>query len=508
MRLVTIATPGAPTSTDLTHSGSYTASSGVRGARKDYELKRVLSTVLLLLAAAVPTRAQGPGAVGPRTVPPQTVSPLLRGVPSGTVSSEPITLTLVDVLGRALEHNLGLINAETTASRVEGDRRIALSELLPNITGRVNENRQQINLAAFGFPLPAGVPSLVGPFNVFDARLSASQSVFDLRAMNALRAETHNRAAASHVVNSTKDGITLAVGTLFLQTLAASARVDSAEAQLQTAQALFEQTQHLKEAGIVAGIDVLRAEVQLGNERQQATAARNDFAKAKLQLGRAIGLPPGQPITLSSELPGIPETNAPLEQAIELALRRTPSYLAAQERVQAAEANRRAAVLERMPSVRVNADYGRLGRTVPDTETTYSVSGTVNVPIINGGRTAGRIVQAEADLRARQAELADVKAGIDFDVRAIYLDVVTNDEELRVATRSRELASQQLVQARDRLTAGVASNIEVVQAQQAVATANEGYTAALYNLFISKALLASAVGLLDDLTRQGFGGVR
>lgn len=471
-------------------------------------MKRVLSTVLLLLAAAVPTRAQGPGAVVRRTSPPQPVSPLLRGVPTGTVSSEPLTLTLVEVLRRALEHNLGLINAETAAARAAGERRIALSDLLPNISGRVNENRQQINLAAFGFPLPAGVPSLVGPFNVFDARLSVSQAVFDLRAMNALRAETHNRAAAAHVVHSTRDAITLAVGTAFLQTLATSARVESAEAQLQTARALFEQTQHLKESGIVAGIDVLRAEVQLGTEQQQATAARNDFAKAKLQLSRAIGLPPGQPITLSSELPSIPETSASLDEAIEMALRRAPSYLAAQERLQAAEANRSAAVLERMPSVRVNADYGRLGRAIPDTETTYSMSGTVNVPIFNGGRTAGRIVQAEADLRARQAELADVKANVDFEVRAIYLDAATDEEELRVATRSRELASQQLVQARDRLTAGVASSIEVVQAQQAVATANETYTAALYNYFITKALLASAVGLLDDLTRQGFGGVR
>lgn len=471
-------------------------------------MKRVLFTVLLFLAAAVPSRAQAPGAVGPRTLPPQSVSPLLRGVPTGTASPESIPLTLVEVLRRALEHNLGLINAESAASRVEGDRRIALSELLPNVSGRINENRQQINLAAFGFPLPAGTPSLVGPFNVFDARLSVSQSVFDLRAMNALRAETHNRAAATHVVNSTKDAITLAVGTLFLQTLAASARVESAEAQLQTAQALFEQTQRLKEGGIVAGIDVLRAEVQLGSEQQQATAARNDLAKTKLQLGRAIGLAPGQPFTLSADLPGIPDTDAALDAAIEMAMRRTPGFLAAQERLQAAEANRRAAALERMPSVRVNADYGRLGRTVPDAETTYSLSGTVTVPIFNGGRTAGRLVQADADLRARQAELADVRAGIDFDVRAIYLDVATSDEALRVATRSRELASQQLVQARDRLAAGVASNIEVVQAQQAVAAANESYTAALYNLFIAKALRASAVGLLDDLTQQGFGGAR
>jgi outer membrane protein TolC len=161
-----------------------------------------------------------------------------------------------------------------------------------------------------------------------------------------------------------------------------------------------------------------------------------------------------------------------------------------------------------MPSVRVNADYGRLGRTIPDTETTYSLSGTVTVPIFNGGRSAGRLLQADADLRARQAELADIRAGIDFDIRAIYLDLETSREELQVATRSRELASQQLVQARDRLTAGVANNIEVVQAQQAVAAANESYTAASYNNFIAKALLASAVGLLDDLTRQGFGGAR
>jgi outer membrane protein TolC len=451
--------------------------------------------------------ASGSSAQTRLTAPTQT-SPFLGGVPTGTATSQPIALTILDAISRALEHNLGLLNAEESAARSEGTRWAALADLLPNVNGRVTENRQKVNLAAFGFPLPAGFPALVGPFNVFDARVFVSQPVFDVRAINAARAETHNKAAATYNVRSARDLVVLVAGNLYLQSLAAAARVTSAEAQLGTAQAIFEQATHLKESGIVAGIEVLRAEVQLGSERQRATAARNDLEKSKLQLARVIGLPAGQAITLSDELPFVPFPEMSLEAALERAYKSRPDYLAAQERLRAAEADRRAAAGERMPSLRVSADYGRIGLTPADAEATYSLSGTVNIPIFNGGRTHGRIIETESDLRLRRSELDDLKAAIDFDIRSAFLDLRSSSEQLEVATRSRELASQQLTQARDRFSAGVASNIEVVQAQEAVATSSEQYIGALYNFNVAKALLARGLGVAEEMTRQVLGGVR
>jgi outer membrane protein TolC len=477
-------------------------------------VKFALPAAVLLLTSAVivpAVNAQAPasGSVGTsRSSLNLQTSPFLGGVPTGTVSPTPVPLAVMDAIARALEHNLGLLNAEENVGRAQGARWMALADLLPNVNGHVTETRQRVNLAAFGFPLPEGIPSLVGPFNVFDARVNVSQPVFDIKALNASRAEGHNLAAARFTVKGARDLVVLVTANLYLQSLAASARVDSAQAQLQTAQVVFDQATRLKENGIVAGIEVLRAEVQLGSERQRLTAARNEFEKSKLQLARVVGLPAGQAFTLSDELPFVPFPDMTVEQAIERAYAARPDYLAAQERVKAAEADRQSAVGEWLPSVRVNADYGKLGLTPSDAETTYSVTGILSIPIFNGGKTRGRILQADAELRTRRSELEDLKSGIDFDVRSAFFDLNASREQLEVATRSRELASQQLTQARDRFAAGVASNIEVVQAQEAVAASSEQYIGALYSFNVAKALLARDLGVAEEMARQVLGGVR
>src|SRR5262245_18118142 len=115
---------------------------------------------------------------------PRTNAPLgaqfFGGVPSVTHSSDPLAMTIDDAIARGLQHNLALLNAIDQVDRARGTRWNALAELLPDVNGHVRESRQVVNLAAFGFPLPAGFPAIVGPFNVFDARVSVSQSVLDL----------------------------------------------------------------------------------------------------------------------------------------------------------------------------------------------------------------------------------------------------------------------------------------------------------------------------------------
>lgn len=460
---------------------------------------RFLLPLTILLLISVPASAQS------RTTPPAA---FLGGVPLGTPSAEPIALTILDAINRGLQHNLGLLNAQDAADHAKGARWTALADLLPNVNGGVTEIRKVVSLAAFGFPLPAGFPAIVGPFNVFDARVSLSQSLFDLRAINDARAESHNIAAAQYSVKSARDLVVLVTANLYLQALAASARTESARAQVQSAEAIFRQASNMKESGLVAGIDVLRADVQLGTERQRLTAARNDFEKAKLQLARVIGLPLGQAFNLTDELPYVPAPDMTLDAALDQAYTTRPDYLGALERVRAAEAERRAAAGELLPSVRVDADYGAIGLTVGDARGTYAVVGSVKVPIFNGGRTRGRMAEADADLRRRRSEAENLKAGIYYDVRTAFLDLQASSEQLQVATRARDLASQQLTQARDRFAAGVTNNVEVVQAQEVVAESSEQYIAALYSYNVAKALLARGLGVGEVVTRQLFGGGR
>src|SRR3989442_1114888 len=377
-------------------------------ARKDLVRAVPLSLMLLLtsFAAAWPAAAQ-PQTPPPPAAPPATTSsqsgssgtrggsgsPLslyLRGVPAGTATAETLSLTIVDAVQRALEHNLGTLLAEQRVSEAGGARWRALSDLLPDVRGRLSATRQKVNLAAFGFPLPAGIPSLVGPFNVYDARVFAAQSIFDLHAINSARAETHNVAAARFDYKNARDIVVLVSANSYAQALAASALVDSARAQLQTAEALHQQAVDLKQGGLVAGIDVLRAEVQVDTARQRVTATQADFDKSKLQLARIIGLPLGQSFTLADQMRMVAFPDITLEAALDRAYQSRSDYQAALARIEAAEANRRAITGEALPSVRVTADYGEIGLSPASAQGRLNVTGALNVPIFPGRRPRRR----------------------------------------------------------------------------------------------------------------------
>ena len=458
---------------------------------------------VVITAGSLPAIAQSPPSAPPRQPP----AIFLGSVPAGQATAEPLPLSILDAINRALEHNLGILLSDDARGRAEGARWRALGAMLPTINGRVAETRQLIDLAAYGFPLPEGIPPIVGPFNLFDARVFASQSVFDLKAINDMRAERHNVAAAGHNYRSARELVVLVAANAYLQALAASARSDAARAQLQSAQALYNQATDMRQNGLVAGIDVLRAEVELNTEKQHVTAAANDFEKAKLQLGRLIGLPAGQELTLMSELPTVPVPDITFNDALERAYRSRPDYQAALERVKAAEATRAAAIGDNLPSVTVNADYGEL--IAPgNSHYTFAVVGAVNIPIFQAGRTRGRVIEAESDLKSRRAEAEDMKAAIYYDVKTAFMDLQATAEQLQVATKAREVAEMALTQSRDRFAAGVANNVEVVQAQEAVSRANEQYINALYLYNVGKAVLARDLGDAEQAVRRYLGGPR
>ena len=464
----------------------------------------VFATFGLALLLSWPAAAAAQSRLTPPALP--SNSPLLGGVPTGTATAEPIPLSIADAIRRALEHNLGVLQAEEAVERATGARWLALSELLPNVNGSVSETRRKTNLEAFGFPLGPTFPRVVGPFNVFDARVFLQQSVFDLQSINAARAESHQVSAARHSYRSARELVVLVAANLYLEGLAADARATTARAQLETAQALQAQAEDLRRSGIVAGIDVIRAEVRVSTERQRATAARASFEKIKLQLARVIGLPTGQAITLSDEIPPVPVPEMTLEQALDRAHRDRPDYLAAQDRLRAAEAAREAALAEHWPSVSVSADYGAIGLTAASALSTFAITGIVNVPVFDGGKTRAHVVQATADRNNRRAELDDMRAEIDYDVRAAFLDLQSTSEQLQAATRARELSALQLTQSRDRFAAGVANNIEVIQAQEAVALANEQYIDAMFGYNLSKAVLGRALGTVEEAIAKYLGG--
>jgi outer membrane protein TolC len=430
-------------------------------------------------------------------------NPFLGSAPRGTATAGPIALSVKDAVERALQFNLGLLLQEEEVKTAHGARWRALAGLLPEVSAAASSVRQIINLDAYGFP---GDPSIIGPFNVFDARVFVSQPILDLRAANDARAASASERAEVLGVRTARDLVTLVAVNLYLESVAAASRIEATHAQQDTAEALFKQAGDMKQAGVVAGIDVLRAQVQLQNQRQRTIRAENDFAKSKLQLARAIGLPPGQEFTLTDRIPYAPIADVTLEGALKTAFESRADYLAARERLTAAEASRRAARADHAPTVHLDADYGAIGQTPSDSHATFRVAATLRVPIFDAGRATAHRLETDAQLKRRQAELEDIRGRVDYDVRAALLDLRAAGQQLEAAQANVSLAGQELEQARDRFGAGVAGNIEVAQAQESVATASESYIGALYAHNLAKASLARAVGTAEQSVMAFLGG--
>jgi outer membrane protein TolC len=444
---------------------------------------------------------------GPAVVAAQTPSSPFLGsaAPPGPPSPQPMSISMKDAITRGLQYNLGLLLQEASVTSAHGARWHALEDLLPNVSGYVNERRQVLNLAVFGLPIQ---PSIVGPFNVFDARASISQPLIDLRAINDYRAAALNEKAETRGVKSARDLVVLVTVNLYLEAVTAESRIDVAKAQLATADALFKQASDLKTSGLVANVDVLRSQVQIQNQQQRLIAAENEFEKAKLQIGRAIGLPPGQQIVLTDKMPYEPLENISIDDALKRAYENRADFLAAQDRTAAADATSKAASAELLPSLKLDADYGTIGNSLDSAHSTYTVAANVHIPLFEAGKAQARRAEADALVKRRRAELENVRGQVDTEVRSALLDVQTAVKQLDAARTSQTLASQELEQARDRFAAGVTSNIEVTQAQESVTTASETYLAALYAHNIAKARLAEAVGIAESAIIQYLGGIQ
>jgi len=429
------------------------------------------------------------------------------GVPSGKATPGVMPLRLREAIDRGLRYNLGAVLADEGTLSSRGSRLRALSQLLPHLNVQTSETREQLNLKALGFPggIP-GIPTVVGPFNIFDVRAYLSQSVFDLNAINGLHSQTESVKAAQYNYKDARDLVVLTCANLYLQAIAGFSRVDAIAAEVKTAQAVYDQTSDMKKAGTVPGIDVLRSQVELQQQQQRLIAAQNDFQKQKLNLARAIGLPTGQEFSLSDQIPYAAFQPVTLDEALAQAYRSRGDYQSAVALVRAAESNKKAAQGSGLPTVKFNADFGDIGTSPTSSHETFTVAGNLTIPIFQGGLVRGKVMEADALLRQRKAQMEDLRSRIDYDVRTAFLDLKSATDQVQVATSNVDLAKQQVAQARDRFAAGVANSVEVVQTEQTLATADDNYISALYSFNVAKASLARAIGVAENTADQLLGG--
>ncbi len=492
--------------------------------------------VAALLAAAAPSAAQAPGGGGGATTQAAPLPLSGRGAPGGSVTaiqspvpgttasvdtlnpglqiggaytgSVPATgaplagkLTLRDAVRRGLDYNLGIVGLTQAVHQAAGQSRAALSALLPNLTGDLTGTDEKVDLAAFGFTslhAPGfALPSVVGPFHYFDLRARLSQQVLNLVAWNNYRAAAQTLRANRLAMTDARAEIVLGVGGAYLQACAARARMESASARLDSARAFHQQTAQQRSVGLVAQLDVNRAQVQELAEQQRLTSLQNDFAKQKIDLARMIGLPPTDRYDLDQEIPFAAAPALALDDALRQAAGQRADLQSAGAQVRAAELALAAAHDERLPSLSFNADYGKIGTTLADSQPTYTLVGILHVPIWEGGRAGGHADSAAAALDQRRAELADLTAQVEAEVRKAYLDLQAAASQVDLAQRNLDVTRESLDLTRQRFAAGVTDNLEVVQTEESLAAAELDRINSLFAHNLAKLNLARAIGRAD-----------
>ena len=462
---------------------------------RQYLRHGILVALALFFAAGTSSAQTGPLSGLPS-------NPLTGSVRAGKAAPEELPLSLTDAIERGLKQNLAVLLSREAIRSAHGQQAQDLSELLPSVGLASTVNVQQLNVRAQeGIEFP-GLPSIIGPFAYFDTRVRVLQPIFNWQSIQRVRFDSEQIHAAEYSHQDARELVVLAVGAAYLQTIAHAARVETAEAQRETAQALHQQAVDQLEAGTTAAIDVLRARIQVQTRQQQLILTRNELAKQKLALARLIGLPPGQEFTLTDQPTYRPIVQAKLEEALQRAYASRADHKSLLAQVRAMELARKAAVAESYPSLFASVDYGAIGVTPASSHGTVGAFAALNVPIFQGGRVRGDVARADVTLTQGQQRLDNLRGQIDQEVRSAFLDLQSAAERVEAARSTVDLAGQTLQQARDRFTAGVTDNIEVIQAQESVASASETLITSVYTYNVATIELARATGSAETDVQQ------
>ncbi len=420
----------------------------------------------------------------------------VRGTQTGAaiVTNAPSTLSLAQAIQLALQNNLATLLARERAEEARGLARESLSALLPNLSAASYQANRTVNLRAQGIQF-SGAPTLVGPFNNFDARLNLAQAIFDLSALRRYRAGRFGIEAARLQEPLARQQVATGVTLAYLDVLRAGEQARAAQSNFELAQSLLKLAQDQRNAGVATGVDVARAATRVAEEVVRVTEAQTSAEQTQLVLQRIVGIPQGAPLTLVDTLQFTQETFPAIETALAQSTQNRFEIRIAEAELTQRGLERRAISAEQLPSLAFTGDYGLSGSTPFQSDLpTRSAAVRVNVPIFNGGLTRARLSVATSQQRQAELQLGDVRGQVEEDVRLALVGARTSAEQVRASEATVRLAERELQLARDRFQAGVADNVEVISAQTALENARATRVAALAAYNVARANLAAALG--------------
>ena len=410
-----------------------------------------------------------------------------------------LRLTLDQAVGLAVKQNTTAQIAILTAAQAVQDKNTARAELLPHADLNVSDSVQRINLQAFlGKKIP-GFPEHGGPFQVFEAGPSFGTPIFDLTLFRRYQAAGYLANSSRADSLSTREQVILLVVSQYIGTLRDIADVQASQSRVDLAQALYDQAADLQKEGVGTGIDTLRANVELQNENQRLIEAQASRETSLFALSRLLNLDPRQRIELADSLSFFETPQPDVETSIEEGLSTRQEWKSLQEQIRASEHDKKAASESRLPSLKFDGQWNYEGSSSTTGIPTYNYSVAATMPLFTGGRIHAEMVRDDLAIQKLQQQQADLRNQIALDVKTALVNLDSARNQVRVANLGVQLSNEEVDQARDRFKAGVANNIEVIQAQDSLARANDNQIAALYRFNQARADLARSVGQMEKV---------
>lgn len=428
------------------------------------------------------------------------------GAGAGESASSPpdLRLSLHDAIQASIDNNATVRLLKERIAAAQSAASTSLGAMLPNVSGFLNGRSQTVNLAAFGLPPErlSGLGlsrSVTDPFEVYDARASLVQHLFSLSLIQRWRAAKTGIEVATLEAEIAKRDVMATVGLLYMEALRADEAVKARRADIELSQQLLKLAQDRKAAGVATGLDVTREEVQLENTRQRLLVAQNDHESARLNLIRALGIDFDVHLVLTDSLTFVNVVHEKPDVALATAQENRTELKAQANRQRLASLSHSSVESERVPSLALNGDYGWIGLKPDEAYATRTLGLTLSVPIFDGGQREGRISETRSRVRQEAIRMKDVSDQVSLEVRNALLTLESSTQQVGVSHKGLDLAQKELAFARDRFAAGLATNIEVTNAQTSVARARDNVIEALFRFNASRINLARAKGELEKM---------
>lgn len=464
-----------------------------------------------VLAQSDTAQGRPPGSGMIFTAPGKTTGP--GGLIVELPKDGPLPVSLDDAISFGLERNLRIKYDRANQRIVRGDEYSVINALLPSLSVSAQSTAQELNLAALGFKSslianfgfdPSQFPTIV-KVNTTQAQINADQTVFDLSAYELYRGSKREAAVVDLNTLNGRGNLVLAVCTAYLKVLADQATLTNAQAEEESAKTLFEQATERLHAGVGIRLDALRAQVEYQQRGQSSISDAAQLAEDIIQLNRIMGLPAGQPLQLTDTAPFEQLADMDLDQAKATAYQHRKDYLSLQAEADVYGRELRAVKYQRLPTVAFNGFYGVLGETGGLYHGVFTAQGSLKFPIFREAEQRGQEQQVSAQITNLRQREADLRVAIDSQIRSAMLDVNAANELVKVAQSNVALARQELSDVRDRFTAGVDTNLEVVDAQATVTGADAQFVSALYQYNVAKLQLARNIGVVETRYRTYLG---